>query len=101
VTSRIKFTRKRPLEKPSRRWKDNIETDIKEVRWVGLDRLYVAADRDQWRVVVLSLNFSKRRNYLLAEQLFISQELGCHSLASKFILEPALLTSANTKSVGL
>ena len=43
---------KRPLERPRRRWEDNIRMDIQEaglgyVDWIGL-----AQDRDRWRALV-------------------------------------------------
>jgi hypothetical protein len=43
---------KRPLGRPRRRWEDNIEMDLQEVRcgcedWIGL-----AQDRDRWRALV-------------------------------------------------
>jgi hypothetical protein len=43
---------RRPLGRPRRRWKDNIETDILEVgcgclNWIGL-----AQDRDRWQALV-------------------------------------------------
>jgi hypothetical protein len=28
---------KRPLGKPRRRWEDNINTDLRETRWKGMD----------------------------------------------------------------
>jgi hypothetical protein len=39
---------KRPLEKPRRRWVDNITMDLKS----GMDRIDLAQDRDQWRALV-------------------------------------------------
>jgi hypothetical protein len=43
---------KRPLERPRRRWEDNIRVDLQEVgcgvmNWIGL-----AQDRDRWRAIV-------------------------------------------------
>jgi hypothetical protein len=35
---------KRPLEKPSRRWEDNIKTDLKEIPCKGLDWILLAND---------------------------------------------------------
>jgi hypothetical protein len=44
---------KRPLERPRRRWVDNIKMDL---RAIGLDSMDdwidVAQDRDQWRALV-------------------------------------------------
>ena len=45
-------TRKRPLERPTRRWEDNIRMDLKEI---GINaRIWVdfAQDRDYWRALV-------------------------------------------------
>jgi hypothetical protein len=30
---------KRPLERPRRRWVDNIKMDLREIGWDGMDRL--------------------------------------------------------------
>jgi hypothetical protein len=43
---------KRPLGRPRRRWEDNIETDLREIEWGGMDWIDVAEDRDQWRALV-------------------------------------------------
>jgi hypothetical protein len=43
---------KRPLGRPRRRWVDNIEMDLREIGWVGMDWIYLAQDRDQWRALV-------------------------------------------------
>ena len=43
---------RRPLERPRRRWLDNIKMDLREVGWVGLDWVDLAVDRDKWRAVV-------------------------------------------------
>jgi hypothetical protein len=43
------LARKRPLGRPRRRWKDNIETDIIETEWEGVDWTHLAQSRDQWR----------------------------------------------------
>ena len=37
---------KRPVGRPRRRWKANIELDLKEIRWDGLDWIDLAQDRD-------------------------------------------------------
>jgi hypothetical protein len=39
---------KRPLW-TRHRWEDNIETDLSEIRWDGVDWIHLAEDRDQWR----------------------------------------------------
>jgi len=46
---------RRPLERPRRRWVDNIKMDLQEVgcgymEWIGL-----AQDRDRWQMLVRML----------------------------------------------
>jgi len=41
---------KRPLGRPGRRWQDNIETDIQEVR-CGMDLICLAHYRGRWWVL--------------------------------------------------
>jgi len=43
---------KRPLERPRRRWEDNIKMDHQEVRCWGMDWIDLAEDRDSWRALV-------------------------------------------------
>jgi hypothetical protein len=43
---------KRPLGRPRRRWVDNIEMDLRDIVWGGIDWIDVAQDRDQWRALV-------------------------------------------------
>jgi hypothetical protein len=43
---------KRPLERPRRRWVDNIKMDLREIGWCGMDWIRLAQDRDQWRALV-------------------------------------------------
>jgi hypothetical protein len=43
---------KRPLERPRRRWVDNIKIDLREIGWDGGDWIGLAQDRDQWRALV-------------------------------------------------
>jgi hypothetical protein len=39
---------KRPLERPRRRWEDNIKTDLREI-WIDeANWIRLAQDRDQW-----------------------------------------------------
>jgi hypothetical protein len=38
---------KRLVGRPGRRWEDNIEIDLKEIRWGGINWIHVAQDRDQ------------------------------------------------------
>jgi hypothetical protein len=43
---------KRPLGRPRCRWVDNIEMDVREIEWGGMDWIGLAQDRDQWRALV-------------------------------------------------
>jgi hypothetical protein len=42
----------RSLERPKRRWEDNIRMDLREIRWGDMDSMHVAQNRDQRRAVV-------------------------------------------------
>jgi hypothetical protein len=43
---------KRPLGRPRRRWVDNINMDLLEIGWGGVDWIGLAQDRDKWRALV-------------------------------------------------
>jgi hypothetical protein len=43
---------KRPLGRLRRRWEDNIRIDLREIGWGGMDWIYLAQDRDQWKALV-------------------------------------------------
>jgi hypothetical protein len=43
---------RRPLERPRRRWEDNIKMDLREVGWGGMDWINLAQERDRWRALV-------------------------------------------------
>jgi hypothetical protein len=36
-------------KRPLGRWVDNINMDLRELGWVGMDWIDLAQDRDQWR----------------------------------------------------
>jgi hypothetical protein len=42
----------RPLRRPGSRRADNIKMDLREIGWGGMDWIYQAQDRDQWRTLV-------------------------------------------------
>ena len=49
---------KRPLERPRRRWVDNIRMDLREVGCGYVDWIGLAQDRDSWRTLVSAvMNF--------------------------------------------
>jgi hypothetical protein len=37
---------------PRRRWVNNIEIDLREIGWNGVDWTDMAQDRDQWRALM-------------------------------------------------
>jgi hypothetical protein len=43
---------KRPLGRPRCRWVGNINMDLRDIRWDGVDWIDMAQDRDQWRDLV-------------------------------------------------
>jgi hypothetical protein len=47
-----KLEGKRPLERPRRRWVDNIKIDLRKIGWDGVDWIDLAQDRDQCRALV-------------------------------------------------
>jgi hypothetical protein len=46
---------RRPVERPGRRWFDNIRMDLVEVGWDDVDWIGLAQDRDRWRALVNSV----------------------------------------------
>jgi hypothetical protein len=46
---------KRPLERPRRRWVDNIRMDLGELGWGDVDWIGLAKDRNRWRALVKSV----------------------------------------------
>jgi predicted small integral membrane protein len=46
---------KRPLERPRRKWVDNIKMDLGEIRWGGADWVGLVQERDRWRALVKSV----------------------------------------------
>jgi hypothetical protein len=46
--------------RPTRKWKDNIKTDFREIYVISgdMDWIHLAQDRDKWRVLVATvINF--------------------------------------------
>jgi len=48
----VKPEGKRPVERPRRRWEDNIKMDLQEVGCRSMDWIELAEDRDRWRALV-------------------------------------------------
>jgi hypothetical protein len=46
---------KRPLERPRRRWMDNIKMYLVEVRWGDVVWIGLVKDRNRWRALVNSV----------------------------------------------
>ena len=46
---------KSPLGRPRRRWEDNIEMDLQEVRRGCVDWMELAQDKDRWRALVSTI----------------------------------------------
>jgi hypothetical protein len=46
---------KTPPGRRRRRWVDNIKMDTREIGWDGVDWIDLAQDRDQWRVLVITV----------------------------------------------
>jgi hypothetical protein len=42
----------KPLGRPRRRWVDNINMDLREIRWNGMDWIDLAHNRDKWRALL-------------------------------------------------
>jgi hypothetical protein len=43
---------KSPLGRPSRRWEDGINIDLRVDGWGGVEWIHLAQDRDRWRAFV-------------------------------------------------
>jgi hypothetical protein len=43
---------KKSLERPRRRWEDNITMDLQEVGCASMDLIELARDRDRWQALV-------------------------------------------------
>jgi hypothetical protein len=43
---------KRPLERPKRRWVNNIKMDLRGTGWDSMDSIDLPQDRDHWRILV-------------------------------------------------
>jgi hypothetical protein len=43
---------RRPLERPRRRWEDNIKMDLREIGFGDVDWIHLARDRDNWRALM-------------------------------------------------
>jgi hypothetical protein len=43
---------RRPLERPRRRWLNNIKMNLREIGWESMDWIDLARNRDKWRALV-------------------------------------------------
>ena len=43
---------KRPLERPRRRWENNIKLALQDLRWKGMKWFNTAQGRNRWRALV-------------------------------------------------
>jgi ribosome biogenesis protein Nip4 len=43
---------RRPLERPRRRWEDNIKMNLREIGFGDVDWIHWVQDRDRWRALV-------------------------------------------------
>jgi hypothetical protein len=70
---------RRPLERPRRRWEDNIKMDLQEEGWGSMDWIDMTQDRDRWRALVNAvMNLRKMWGIAsLAENLLASHEGIC------------------------
>jgi hypothetical protein len=50
-----KLEGRRPLERPRRRWEDNIKMVLREVGWGNIDWIDLAQDRDRWWALVYTV----------------------------------------------
>jgi hypothetical protein len=67
--------RKRPLERPRRRWDDNIKLDLREIGIDGANWIRLAQDRVQWWAfvsTVMNLRVHKNFGYCLTRWVAIS-----------------------------
>jgi hypothetical protein len=75
---------KSPLQRPRRRWEDNIKMHLIVIGWTGSDWIHLARDRDQWRALVNTVINSRVQNSFevsrVAERLATSQELSSMEL---------------------
>jgi hypothetical protein len=59
---------KRPLERPMRKWEDNINMDLREIETSGANWIQMAQDRVQWRAfvsTVMNLRFQQRKQAIV------------------------------------
>jgi hypothetical protein len=44
--------RKRPLDKPRRRWEDGTKIDLREIGWGVVEWIHLALDKERWWALV-------------------------------------------------
>jgi hypothetical protein len=50
-----KNPKKKPFERPRRRWEDEIKMNVREIGW-GVEWIHLAQDRDRWAVLNAVMN---------------------------------------------
>ena len=81
---------KRPLERPWRRWEDNIKMDLQEIGCEGVEQIDLLQYMNKWRPVmnaVMNLLFSQNAGNFLNSGGNISNFLGPKYLPQHPILE--------------
>jgi hypothetical protein len=71
---------RKPLERPRRRWLDNIRMDLVEVGWGDVDWIGLAQNRDRWRALVnsvLNLRVAQNAGKLSSVQTTRGACIGC------------------------
>ena len=43
---------KKQLERPRLRWEDNVEMDLQELGWEGMDWIDLVQDREMWQALL-------------------------------------------------
>ncbi|KAJ4434011.1 hypothetical protein ANN_16330 [Periplaneta americana] len=87
------------MERPRRRWEDNIEMDLREVRYDDRDwiRIHLAHDRERWWAYVLQLLKSsnvKKNNHesvMVATEIIAVEKYG-YNYSDFLLLQDMLLT---------
>jgi len=83
---------KMPFGRPRCRWEDNIQVDLQEVGYGGMDWIDVAQDRDRWRALVnavMNLRVTLNARNFLTSLISFSRRTVLHGVSK----EPKLTVS--------